>query len=1738
MQTSSSLLLRCLLGFVSYVLPAFASWTVTYPERLSSVKDSCVLIPCTFSYPRDVVISQGIIAIWYRDHSNQRTVVYHSATPNTIDAQFRDRAELIGDLLTKNCTLLLRRLATEDSGSYSFRFEISERNRWTAQRAVQLTITEAPAVPTITAPENLREGMPVTFNCTSPYVCPYGSFSLRWTGYNTEVWHVSGRVQLDTAGALRKQTLSASLSWQDHNRKMSCELTVGSKVAASQVTLRVKHSPKGVKASLSPSSKNIRVGEAASLTCSVTSSYPAITAYRWQKDGVASGNRALKTIPSVAREDYGLYHCEAENSVGAGVSGGVMLYVFSAVLSVSPSSSIMEGETVTLTCDIPGEDKQEIHYSWYKNNIWIKEGTVRSLVFHQVAFGDTGYYACKVQNDKGSEMSQTIGLTVFYPPRTPLLSLFQETQEGRLALVSCTVDSNPQSVLSLYRDQELLATTSSQAAPSQRISISTTRNALKLEIQKVIPEDEGEYQCVATNTYGNATTVRFFGAQTARVVVSPSTEISEGQRVTLTCVATLGPEEGTTYTWYKDAKWLQDGKEDVLVFPAVASRDAGTFSCLAHNQEGSHRSPAVTLHVLYPPTLPVMSSFLETQGGQLGILQCTVDSEPPSEVAVYKGELLLGSTSKAGSPALPRVSLTSAHNTLKVTIKDVMLEDEGQYVCSAQNRFGESSSTLDFTAETARITITPSPEVREGETVRLSCTVSGNSSALANYTWSRNGLQLPEAPGNSLEIPHVARGDAGSYSCRVENPPASRSSTPVALSVLYPPGTPQAAVFMETERGRVALFQCSVDSNPPSKLVLYKGGEVIASSGSESSVAPQRVSVTTAHNAMRVELRGIVPEDGGSYNVTAANPYGSSSRLLFFRVQTARVLVTPSPELLEGDPVTLTCDLMGSAVDDSTFSWYRNSKHLPERNAKELTFLRITSGDAGYYHCKAHTPEETAISVSPAVSIIVFYPPRKPQLASFLQTQEGQVALIHCTVDSDPQSQLAMYRGGALWASSAGSSASHDQRLSISAAYNSLRVEIRDVLMEDEGEYLCSASNLYGNASSSVTFTADPARIWISPPDVLEGLSVNLTCAVDSDASSQPHYTWYKDSRWQAEGPSKTLSLPSVTTADGGAYYCTVKTPHRTRNSSLGTLNVLYPPRNAWMKSFLETSQGKLAILVCSVDSNPPSELSLRRGNQVLAASSSRVSGVPDPRLSVASSPNSLRLEIRDVHLDDEGLYECLVSNTVGTTSVSLDFTVETTRVVIKPVPDVREGDPVSLTCEDAASPTNAIYAWSKNSRWLAEGPAASLVFQSVASSDMGSYSCQVHDERGTRKSPPVVLQVLYAPKKPSLTSFRETQSGNRAIMQCTVESNPLSDIALYRGSEMVASSRSSGHLPAPRLHVHSAPNALKVEIMEILLEDEGQYLCSANNTYGASTTSTHFSVDSAKITVNPSPDIREGGRANLTCVVASQALGDMNYTWYKNSRWLQEGPEPSLLLGGVARDDAGSYHCQATGMRGSLTSALVILNVLYAPKSPSVSAFLDNQHGKVGILHCQVDSHPRAQLAFFKGAQLVADPQSCCSAAAQHVLAFPSYNSLRLEIRDVTAEDSGRYTCLASNSLGNATGTVDLSAETLSDLHLFKILAMIFIAVTGVAVLGGLVLGVQRSWPRINEEWKKWKPRKAKQAASVEVENKEEMAQLNEENPGTPPSGRLCLSYKRLRAKAEATPKETPPEQSCTSVL
>lgn len=89
-------------------------------------------------------------------------------------------------------------------------------------------------------------------------------------------------------------------------------------------------------------------------------------------------------------------------------------------------------------------------------------------------------------------------------------------------------------------------------------------------------------------------------------------------------------------------------------------------------------------------------------------------------------------------------------------------------------------------------------------------------------------------------------------------------------------------------------------------------------------------------------------------------------------------------------------------------------------------------------------------------------------------------------------------------------------------------------------------------------------------------------------------------------------------------------------------------------------------------------------------------------------------------------------------------------------------------------------------------------------------------------------------------------------------------------------------------------------------------------------------------------------------------------------------------------------------------------------PRDVSVSTFLENHNGQVGIVLCTADSHPASTITLYRRGQLLASSLAPVTTPGVH--ASPSHNTLRVDLGAVGPEDSGEYTCVAGNPMGNAT--------------------------------------------------------------------------------------------------------------------
>ncbi|XP_013364134.1 PREDICTED: carcinoembryonic antigen-related cell adhesion molecule 1 isoform X2 [Chinchilla lanigera] len=165
-------------------------------------------------------------------------------------------------------------------------------------------------------------------------------------------------------------------------------------------------------------------------------------------------------------------------------------------------------------------------------------------------------------------------------------------------------------------------------------------------------------------------------------------------------------------------------------------------------------------------------------------------------------------------------------------------------------------------------------------------------------------------------------------------------------------------------------------------------------------------------------------------------------------------------------------------------------------------------------------------------------------------------------------------------------------------------------------------------------------------------------------------------------------------------------------------------------------------------------------------------------------------------------------------------------------------------------------------------------------------------------------------------------------------------------------------------------------------------------------------------LTTNNSNPVEGEEAVAFTC---EPEMGNTTYLWWRNGQSLQGGGRlqlsngnKSLTIFNVTRDDTGSYECEMWNEANSNRSDPLTLNVSYGPDAPIISPPDSYFHpGTTLNLSCYAASNPPAQYSWLLNGSSLQSTQE-------------------LSIPDISANNSGSYTCLASNpATGLNTSTV-----------------------------------------------------------------------------------------------------------------
>ncbi|XP_039352548.1 protein CEPU-1 isoform X2 [Mauremys reevesii] len=295
-------------------------------------------------------------------------------------------------------------------------------------------------------------------------------------------------------------------------------------------------------------------------------------------------------------------------------------------------------------------------------------------------------------------------------------------------------------------------------------------------------------------------------------------------------------------------------------------------------------------------------------------------------------------------------------------------------------------------------------------------------------------------------------------------------------------------------------------------------------------------------------------------------------------------------------------------------------------------------------------------------------------------------------------------------------------------------------------------------------------------------------------------------------------------------------------------------------------------------------------------------------------------------------------------------------------------------------------------------------------------------------------------------------RQGESATLRCSVD-NRVTRVAWLNRSSILYAGNDKWCLDPRVVLLSNTKTEYSIQIQDVDVYDEGPYTCSVQTDNHPKTSRVHLIVQVSPKIVEISSDIsiNEGGNISLTCIATGRP--DPTITWRhispKAVGFVSE--DEYLEITGITREQSGEYECSASNDVAAPVVRRVKVTVNYPPyisdaKSTGVPV------GQKGILQCEASAVPAAEFQWYK------DDKSSSGQGMSHTICPVWWSSdlrlvegqkgvkveskaffSRLTFFNVSEQDYGNYTCVASNKLGNTNVSIILYEETTTALTPWK---------------------------------------------------------------------------------------------------
>nr|XP_001919144.3 matrix-remodeling-associated protein 5 [Danio rerio]XP_005159985.1 matrix-remodeling-associated protein 5 [Danio rerio] len=917
----------------------------------------------------------------------------------------------------------------------------------------------------------------------------------------------------------------------------------------------------------------------------------------------------------------------------------------------------------------------------------------------------------------------------------------------------------------------------------------------------------------------------------------------------------------------------------------------------------------------------------------------------------------------------------SSNGTL--IIHKVIPLDQGQYLCSVQNQFGEDRIVVNLIvlAEHPRVL---QPRYREataylGQTIEFECQSKGHPQP--RITWVLPNKEVvhssvpthgtPEhmisvLPNGTLHMKSINQMDRGIYKCIASNAAgADAISVRLTVATLAPIIQQLSLENVTFPEGSTVYFNCSARGAPPPSInwITPDGMQLHPSqfiNGRNLFVFPNG----TLH------LHSLSLTDAGRYECSVTNVIGNARRAIILTVRKSmkysRAKITfSSPQktdVVYGGRLHLDCITSGNP--EPRIIWRTPSKKLVDAHYSydsrikvsangTLSIISVTEKEDGEYLCVARNkigddfvPFKVSIMAKPAKI--------EQKTEADRKVMYGDNLKVDCVASGlpNPKIQWAL-PDGTMINSVIKSERNVGSRTRRYVVFDNGTLLLNEVGMHEEGNYTCYAENQVGKDEMNVhvKVVADVPVIVNKTQDVIRvlyGESVSLQCSAKGEPT--PLVLWFSPTNRAITSSSDkyfihnngTLIIKKVQRFDGGNYICLARNSAGQDRKVTRVEILVSPPAINGFKGTtnslrVSSVRDQRKLIDCDATGTPaPRVMWVLPENVVLPAP------YYGSRMTVYRNGT---LDIRSVRMTDSGQLACIARNEGGETKFIVQLHV--TDILDKPKlksPKMETflltvGRTINLNCSFEISPTLQLTWILQNGSPLQSGAQfnkflhradGTLVISNPALSESGTYRCLGRNAAGM-----VERTVTLIPgHKPEISNRYNSPvsiiNGQSLNLHCMSNTDSVHLTWTLPSGMILNRPQRAGRYAV-------LPNGT-LSIQQASVHDRGSYTCRASNEYGSSLLSVPVIIIAypPRITSGPAPATyaKRGVAVQLNCLAIGIPKAEVAWETPDRTRLIVSPqprlignkylhPQGSLIIQNPTTKDAGLYRCTARNVVG-----------------------------------------------------------------------------------------------------------------------------------------------------------------------------------------------------------------------------